>query len=94
MSSHTRVHPNYPMVWLGLMGLAIVSALASRMGLPATLTGVIVYGAAAAKAILVALYFMHLRSQRLLILGLILIPLFLFFILFVTLLPDFVYTSA
>lgn len=94
MNSDTHGHPNYAVVWLWLMGLATLSAVASRMGLPASLTGVVVYGAAVAKAILVALYFMHLRSGRLLILGLIVVPLSLFFILVVTLLPDFVFAAS
>ena len=42
---------------------------------------------------MVALYFMHLRWERVLILSLVLIPLGLFVILTVGLLPDFVFAG-
>jgi caa(3)-type oxidase subunit IV len=52
---------------------------------------IIIYGSAFAKAILVALYFMHLKGERVLILALVMMPLMLFIILLVALLPDFVF---
>jgi caa(3)-type oxidase subunit IV len=73
------------------MGLALFSVIASFFPLGAALAAIIIYGSAFAKAILVALYFMHLKGERVLILALVMMPLMLFIILLVALLPDFVF---
>lgn len=90
MTTDVHSHPNYTAVWLWLMGLAILAVAASRLDLQHALATLIIYGTAGAKALLVALYFMHLKKERLLILVLVLTPLVLFVILLVALLPDFV----
>ena len=87
----THMHPNYLVVWIWLMVLAVVSVLASQLAIPASIATLIVYGAAMAKAAIVALYFMHLKKERVLIVSLVAIHLALFVILFVTLIPDFVF---
>ena len=89
MTGHSS-HPNYLAVWIWLVVLAVASVLASQVSLPESFGATIVYGTALAKAILVGLYFMHLRTERPLVLSLVMIPLALFFILTVALLPDFV----
>jgi len=87
-------HPNYVAVWIWLMALAILSVAASRLPIDRTFVHVIVYVAAFAKALLVGIFFMHLRTERILILCLVAIPLALFVILTVSLLPDFVFALA
>jgi caa(3)-type oxidase subunit IV len=93
MATETKHHPNYLAVWAWVMGLAIVSVLASQLHLPSWAGALIIYGAAVIKAMLVALYFMHLRWERVLIVTLVTIPLLLFIVLTVSLLPDFVFAG-
>ena len=91
MSEHAKHHPNYLAVWISLMVLASLSVLATELPAPHSLIETFIYTAAFAKAALVALFFMHLRTERGLILILVVVPLCLFVILLVTLLPDFVF---
>ena len=74
-------HPNYVAIWFWLIGLALGSVLISALPLPHTWTLVIIFVAAFVKAWLVALYYMHLRFERLLILSLVIVPLVFFAIL-------------
>jgi len=85
-----RRHPNYVAVWYWLLGLALVSVSLSVLPLSHTFTVVLVFAAATAKAWLVALYYMHLRFERWLIYALALVPLVLFGILLLVLLPEIV----
>ena len=91
MSDAARHHPNYLAVWISLMALAILSVLATELPAPHSLIETFIYTVAFAKALLVALFFMHLRTERGLIITLVVVPLCLFVILLVTLLPDFVF---
>lgn len=93
-TSGAESHPNYLAVWIWLMVLAVLSVGASRLPVGSTIVHLLVYGAAAAKALLVGIYFMHLKTERILILCLVAIPLLLFVILTVSLLPDFVFALA
>ena len=83
-----RAHPNYVLVWYWLLGLALASVLVSALPLSHTFTVVLVFAAATVKAVLVALYYMHLRFERWLIYALALVPLALFGILLLVLLPE------
>jgi cytochrome c oxidase subunit 4 len=86
-----RVHPNYVVIWYWLVGLAIVSVLLGS--LPPPINIILLFMAATAKAVLVALYYMHLRFERLLISVLMLVPLVLFGILLLVLFPDITFHS-
>jgi cytochrome c oxidase subunit 4 len=81
-------HPNYVAIWYWLVGLALVSVLVSGLPLPHELVLVVIFAAAFVKAVLVALYYMHLRFEQLLIYFLVLVPLTSFIILVVVLLAD------
>jgi len=83
-----RTHPNYVLVWYWLLGLALASVLVSALPLSHMFTIVLVFTAAMVKALLVALYYMHLRFERWLIYALALMPLVLFGILLLVLLPE------
>jgi len=91
MSDDVRHHPNYLAVWIWLVVLASLSVLASKLPAPHALVETVIYAAAFAKAGLVALFFMHLKTERSLILALVVVPVVLFLILVVALLPDFVF---
>ena len=84
-------HPNYVLVWYWLFGLALASVLVSTLPLSHTFTVVLVFAAATVKALLVALYYMHLRFERRLVYALALVPLALFGILLLVLFPEVAY---
>ena len=81
-------HPNYVAIWYWLVGLALVSVLSSALPLPHELVLVLIFTAAFVKAVLVALYYMHLRFEQLLIYVLVFAPLVSFVILVLVLLAD------
>jgi len=89
--SNAKTHPNYVLVWYWLLGLALASVLVSTLPLPHTFTIVLVFSAALVKALLVALYFMHLRFEGGLIYALALVPLVLFGTLLLVLFPEIAY---
>ncbi len=84
----TSHHPNYVAVWYWLIGLALLSVLVSALPLSHSLVVVLIFAFAGVKALLVALYFMHLRFEHLLISVLVLLPLTFFVVLVLVLLPD------
>ena len=83
-----KAHPNYVAVWFWLVGLMLASVAFSYLSFSQSATVVVIFAIAAVKAVLVALNFMHLRFERLLIYSLAIIPLVLFFILTAVLFPD------
>ena len=87
-SVQTHSHPNYVVIWYWLIGLALGSVIVSSLPLPHLLILVIIFAAAFVKAWLVALYYMHLRFERLLIFSLVVIPLAFFVILLLVLFYD------
>jgi caa(3)-type oxidase subunit IV len=84
----THHHPNYVAIWYWLIGLALGSVLVSALPLPHPLVLVIIFAAAFVKAWLVALYYMHLRFEHLLIFSLVVVPLAFFGILLLVLFYD------
>lgn len=83
-----KTHPNYTTIWFWLLGLALGSVLVGLLPLPHQFTIVLIFAAATVKALLVALYYMHMRFEHLLIYGLVIFPLLLFAILLCVLFPD------
>jgi cytochrome c oxidase subunit 4 len=83
-----KKHPHYVTVWYWLLGLALGSVLVSLLPLPHPVIITLIFVAATVKAVLVALYYMHLRYEHLLICALVLVPLLLFALLVLVLLPD------
>lgn len=62
-SEHDREHPNYLAVWGGLALLTVLEVGVAFVDLSRTLIVLILLGLAVWKALLVALYFMHLRFE-------------------------------
>ncbi len=83
-----KAHPNYVAVWFLLVGLMVASVTISLFHFSESATVVVIFTIAVVKAVLVALNFMHLRFERLLIYSLAIVPLVLFFILTAVLFPD------
>jgi caa(3)-type oxidase subunit IV len=86
-----RAHPNYTAVWIWLVALLAVGLAAGLLPGGRGVALVVIFGAAFAKALLVALNFMHLRFETGLIYAIALIPLVFAAILVVALFPDFVW---
>lgn len=77
-------------IWGWLIVLLLVSIGASALSISPALIVLIIFGLAAVKALLVALYYMHLRWEHFAISLLALTPVILFVILTLALFPDFV----
>ena len=87
MDAH-REHPNYLAIWVWLAFLMLLSVLASYLPVSAVLVLGIIIGLSLTKAVLVALYYMHLKFERPLLLIIVLAPLALAAVLVMALLPD------
>jgi caa(3)-type oxidase subunit IV len=83
-----RVHPNYVAVWVWLVGLLLVSVVAVYLPVPKTATIFLIFALAVVKALLVALNYMHLKSEQLLIVAMAIVPLAIAFVLWAVLYPD------
>lgn len=87
-------HPNYVLVWGVLCVFTAVSILTSFLLNPRqnvdlrNITVFILFTVAWIKAILIALNFMHLRFERILIISVALVPLILFLIALFGFMPD------
>jgi caa(3)-type oxidase subunit IV len=84
-------HPNYTAVWLWLVALLGVGLAASLMPGGRAVGLIVIFATAIAKALLVALNFMHLRFESGVIYAIALIPLVFVAILTIALFPDFVW---
>ena len=86
MSDHKE--PNYFAIWGWLLLLTITEIATTRLPIPRLTIAILLIGQACTKALLVAMYFMHLKFERK-ILGMIAFtPLVLCVFLSVMLLPD------
>jgi caa(3)-type oxidase subunit IV len=90
MTEHdmTHHHPNYVAVWYWLVGLAILAVLVSALPVPHTFAMAVIFMAAVVKATLVALYYMHLRWEWVLLGSLVVVPLAFFAVLLLVLFAD------
>ncbi|HXG15672.1 MAG TPA: cytochrome C oxidase subunit IV family protein [Calidithermus sp.] len=86
----TARSPNYVTIWFWLLVLMGVSLAATAVPVARGLAVALVFGAAIAKALLVALNYMHLRFEGRLIVALATVPLLVVAVLGVALFPDFV----
>ncbi len=91
MASTAHARPNYVLIWAWLMGLLFVSLLAVYLPFSHVVTVTMIFSIAAAKAVLVAAYFMHLRFERWLIYAIVISPILLFITMTLTLIPDIAY---
>jgi caa(3)-type oxidase subunit IV len=86
-----RVHPNYVTIWLWLLALMVAGVLATRLPLGKSAINNLIFAIAAVKAVLVALNYMHLRSESWLIYALAIVPVLLVVALTLVLFPDIVF---
>ncbi len=90
IAAHDHAQPDYLKIWIALMVLMAISVGLSFLPLAQTTTTVLIMMLSTVKAVLVILYFMHVRYERILIGMLVATPLILFGVLIGGLLPDFV----
>lgn len=81
--------PNYIAVFLGLGVLTLIEVGVAFLGLGRTTTIIVLVGLAIWKAVLVALYYMHLRFEPLRLVVMVLAPLPLALILVLAVLTEF-----
>jgi len=83
-----RMHPNYVTVWLWLVGLLLASVGVTYLPVAPGAALFLIFAMAVAKAALVALNYMHLRFEQALVCAMAIVPLVIFFILWLVLYPD------
>lgn len=81
--------PRYMLVWFGLAALTLIEVWVATTGLSRSLLIWVLVGLAIWKAALVALYYMHLRFERLRVVILALSPVPLAFILVLAVLTEY-----
>jgi caa(3)-type oxidase subunit IV len=87
----TTTHPNYVAIWIWLLALMGASLVASAIPAARGLTVAVIFGTAVAKALLVALNYMHLRFEGRLIVAIAVGPVLVAVVLAAALVPDFVF---
>ena len=88
MSESGKSGDNYFAVWLWLVALTVGYLLERWVGIPRRWALVVIFGIAFWKASLVALNFMHLKRESPVIYAIAAVPIVLFAILVLLLLPD------
>ncbi len=83
--------PSYFAVWVWLVFLFIISLVAVYLPFSLAATATIIFVIAAAKALLVAGYYMHLKFEQKFLRYVAIIPVVLFIGMTLTLIPDIVY---
>jgi len=86
-----RVHPNYVAIWVWLVVLMVAGVLATRLPLGKSAVNNLIFAIAAVKAVLVALNYMHLKSENWLIYALAIVPVLLVVAMTLVLFPDIVF---
>ncbi len=90
-SEMTHPQPNYLAIFLWLIGLTIFEVGITYLDLPQKILASLLVGSALVKALLVALYFMHLRHEVRLIVTTVLVCLLLSGVYVLGLFPDIVF---
>ena len=86
-----RAHPNYVAIWIWLVALMIAGVLASHLPFAKSAVIFVIFLIATVKALLVALYYMHLKFERGVIYAMAIVPVVLVVVLTFLLFPDFVF---
>jgi cytochrome c oxidase subunit 4 len=87
--AHAHKEPNYVAVWIWLGALTVIEvAIALSQPISWKFTVAALVGLAFIKALLVAMYFMHLRFERRTMVAVLLTPVVLSLVLFFGVLPD------
>lgn len=88
MAHAEHARPNYVGIWVWLVVLLAVSLAAVYLPFSQTATIIVIFAVAVVKAFLVAVNYMHLRFERRLIHAIAIVPVLLFLVMTLILLPD------
>ncbi len=91
MTDTKHAHPNYIVIWAWLVFLLAISVVAVYLPFSQWITVTFIFVVAAVKAVIVAMYFMHLKFEESLVRYIAIIPVLLFIIMTLSLIPDTVY---
>jgi caa(3)-type oxidase subunit IV len=91
MSHNETQHPSYVAIWFWLIGLLIAGLFIAYVPVGKAMAIFIIFTVAVVKAFLVARYYMHLKSESLLIYAIAGVPVLLLVGLALTLVPDVVF---
>ena len=86
-----NAHPNYFAIWVWLVALAIAGVVASYLPVARPVVIFLIFLVAAIKAVLVGLFYMHLKFEGGVIYTIVLVPVALAAIMTIILFPDFVF---
>ena len=86
-----QARPNYVAIWVWLVVLMLAGVLAASLPLDRSVVMSLIFGIAAVKAALVALNYMHLKSETWLIYALAIVPVLLVVAMILVLFPDIVH---
>lgn len=86
-----QARPNYVAIWVCLVVLMLAGVLAASLPLDRSAVMSLIFGIAAVKATLVALNYMHLKSEHWLIYALAIVPVLLVVAMILVLFPDIVH---
>jgi caa(3)-type oxidase subunit IV len=86
-----RVHPNYVAIWVWLVALMLAGVLATLLPLDRSAVVGLIFAIAGVKAVLVAVNYMHLKSENWLIYALAIVPVLLVIAMTLVLIPDIVH---
>ncbi len=81
-------HTNYTAIWAWLLVLLFVSVGAVYLPFSPALTTAFIFLVATVKAVMIAVYFMHLKEETQLIRALLWVPILFFVIMTLALVPD------
>ena len=84
----------YFAMWVWLVILLFVSVIGVKLPFPPGITTTLIFLVSAAKAVLIGTYFMHLRTESALIRAIAVVPVVLFAVMLVSLIPDIVINSG
>lgn len=91
MTDTKHEHPKYVAIWAWLLLLLFLSVAAAYLPFSQNLVVAFIFIVAVVKAGLVAVYFMHLKFEESLVRYVALLPVLLFIIMTLTLIPDIVF---
>ncbi|MDE2058188.1 MAG: cytochrome C oxidase subunit IV family protein [candidate division NC10 bacterium] len=86
-----QVHPHYVAIWIWLVVLMLAGVLATLLPIEKSAVVGLIFAIAAVKAVLVALNYMHLKSENWLIYALAIVPVLLAVAMTLVLFPDIVF---
>lgn len=74
MSEQTHPRPKYGAIFIGLFVLTVIEIIVATAGWPRLMTVLLLVALAVAKALMVAMFYMHLRFEKVLLVYIAVVP--------------------